>query len=157
RESGEVIFGFMAWTHVEFFPTGDGYYHSVLEAVAAAREEILVEKYIFRFDVTGRLLLEALAAAKARGVRVFLRVDGVGTRDEIPAIQEFCAQHRIELEVFHPLPFAFAVRSRHLLRIGTFLRRWRVMNRRSHRKLIVVDGQTAYCGGRNVDDCERES
>ena len=146
----------MAWTSVEFFPSGDGYYESVLETIAGATRSILIEKYIFRYDRTGIAFLEELAKARSRGVRVLLRVDGLGSREEIPSLKNFCARNRIEFEVFHPLPFAGALRDRQLALFDTFLRRLRALNRRSHRKLVLVDGKVAYAGGRNIDDVESE-
>jgi cardiolipin synthase A/B len=117
---------------------------------------VLIEKYIFRFDRTGHAVLRALSEARARGVRVLLRVDGVGTRDEVPALADYCASHGIEFEVFHPLPFARILRRRGLVRLDSFLARWRALNRRSHRKLVLVDDETGFSGGRNVDDVESE-
>ncbi len=147
----------MAWTRVDFLETGEKYYRAVLREIAGAQRSVLVEKYIFRCDRTGREILEALCAAQARGVRVYVRVDGVGSRDELDALSSFCGKQKLELEVFHPLPFATgAYHPSGFARMDTFLMRWRMMNRRSHRKIVIVDEKLAFAGGRNVDDVENE-
>ncbi|HEY8279899.1 MAG TPA: phosphatidylserine/phosphatidylglycerophosphate/cardiolipin synthase family protein [Bdellovibrionota bacterium] len=137
----------MAWARVDFLETGDSYYKAVLASIGEARHSVLVEKYIFRNDQTGKQILSAMASARQKGARVYLRVDGVGSRDEAPALSDFCRSKNIEFEVFHPLPFAA---------FASFFRSLKLINRRTHRKLVIVDGLVAFSGGRNVDDVESE-
>jgi cardiolipin synthase len=148
----------MAWTKVDFLESGQSYYRSVLFAIGHAKHSVLIEKYIFRFDRTGRAILTALSAAQSRGVRIYIRIDGVGSRDELSAISEFCGSNKLELEVFHPLPFAIsgAYHPAGFARVDSFMMRWRMMNRRAHRKLVIIDEKIAFSGGRNVDDVENE-
>lgn len=148
----------MAWSKVDFFETGSSYYEAVLAAIASARTSVLVEKYIFRSDRTGRAILEALCQAQSRGVFVYLRVDGVGSREHVTELSEFCGAKKLELEVFHPLPLApqGAYHPAGFARQDGFLNRWRMMNRRTHRKIVIIDSKLAFLGGRNVDDVENE-
>ena len=61
------------------FFDGDEATSAMLDAVAAARREVLVETYIFTDDATGHRFLEALAAAAGRGARVAVLADAWGS------------------------------------------------------------------------------
>jgi cardiolipin synthase A/B len=148
----------MGWSRVEFLETGDEYFKSLLTEFGSARRSVLLEFYIFRMDRLGREVLGALSNCRQRGVEVFLRVDGIGSSPDLQEISEFCEKERIELEVFHPLPFE---RARQYFAVGfakadSFLTRWRLINRRTHRKLVIVDEKVAFAGGMNVDEVQVE-
>lgn len=113
-------------------------FDALVDAVDGARTEVHIETYIL--DVQGGTvaLLQALERAAQRGVQVRLAVDGVGT----PALPAPWAQRLdtagVELRVFAPLGT-----------LGLLIpSRWR----RLHRKLAVVDGELAFCGGINLLD-----
>ena len=111
---------------------------AMVEAIVAARAEVMVETYILEFRGAVIPVVEALEQAAARGVVVRVVVDGVGT-GEIPAEwQSRWAKAGVRWRVFNPA------------------RGWRVMLprhwRRMHRKLCVVDGAVAFCGGINLLD-----
>lgn len=149
----------MGWSKVEYLETGDSYYLALLEDFRRAQTSILMESYIFHLDRVGRALLEELCAAQARGVNVFLRVDGIGSSTDLAEISAFCSNEKLKLEVFHPLPFA-PVGTYHSVgfkKADSFLNRLRVMNRRSHRKLVIIDNRIGYTGGRNVKENQSEA
>ncbi len=117
---------------------GGALFDSMVKAIDAARAEVLLETYIFQFSGTVLAVAEALERAAARGVCVRVVVDGIGTGD-IPA--DWQARWRAagaKWAVFNPA------------------RGWRVLMparwRRLHRKLCVVDGRVAFCGGINLLD-----
>lgn len=148
----------MAWSKVQYLETGDAYYESLLKDFAAAQSSIFMECYIFHMDRVGRELLSALCAAKARGVKVFLRLDGIGSRPDLNEIANYCFNEKLELEVFHPLPFA-PVGTYHSIgysKADSLLNRFKFMNRRSHRKIVIVDEKIGYNGGRNVKENQAE-
>lgn len=116
---------------VELFP-------AMVEAIAAARVEVMLETYIFEFRGSVIPVAEALEQAAARGVRVRVVVDGVGTGDVPPEWRTRWAAAGVRWRVFNP-----AQGWRLLLP-----QRWR----RMHRKLCVVDGEVAFCGGINLLD-----
>jgi cardiolipin synthase A/B len=113
---------------------GKDAYASAREAIAAARHHIHIVVYIFKDDRTGRQAIEGLVAAARRGVEVRLLFDGLGS----------LATRR---SVFEPLEAAGG-RVAAFLPLNTLLR----VNLRNHRKLLVVDGTTAFTGGMNVGD-----
>ncbi len=114
-------------------------YAEMKRAITAARHHIHVEFYIIQNDVTGKALRQLLVEQAERGIEVRVLVDGMGS---IGLPSDFW----IELlraggktDVFNPVRF----------------RRFRLTRRdrvdfRNHRKIIVVDGRTAFTGGINV-------
>jgi cardiolipin synthase len=117
---------------------GDRLFPALVVAIDAARSEVLLETYILEFGRSVIPVVQALVAAAQRGVRVRVVVDGVGT-GALPAdwVQRWKAAG-VQWHVFNP-----AQGWRVLLP-----KRWR----RLHRKLCVVDGRLAFCGGINLLD-----
>lgn len=117
----------------DFFPALRG-------AIDASQTEIRLETYIFNFDDTGELVANALIRAAQRGVSVMVMVDGIGTPPLAAQWAKRFEAAGVQWHRFLPLGW-----------IGVLLPlRWR----RLHRKLCVVDGIHAFCGGINViDDC----
>jgi putative cardiolipin synthase len=116
-----------------------------VHAAQLAQRTLDVQYYIWRNDLTGTLLLEALHEAADRGVRVRLLLDdnGISGMDETLAALD--AHPDIEVRLFNP----FAVRSPKY--IG-FLTDFRRLNRRMHNKSFTADAQMTIVGGRNVGD-----
>ena len=117
---------------------GEALFPALVQAIDAARNEVLLETYIFEFAGSVLPVAQALEAAAARGVRVRVVVDGIGTGD-LP--EEWAQRWRaagLQWHVFNPA------------------KGWRVLLpkgwRRLHRKLCVVDGTLAFCGGINLLD-----
>ncbi|HEX7441380.1 MAG TPA: cardiolipin synthase ClsB [Caldimonas sp.] len=117
---------------------GGQLFPALVEAIDSARSEVLLETYIFDFSGAPLAVAEALERAAARGVVVRVVVDGVGTGDIAPEWQARWKTAGLDWRVFNP------ARGWRLL----LPRRWR----RMHRKLCVVDGAVAFCGGINLLD-----
>jgi len=123
----------------EVLPLAEGpaAFEAAREAIDGARDHIHVLTYIFRDDRTGRGVLARLIAAAQRGVEVRVLFDALGS---------YWTKGRF----FRPLLKAGG-------RVGTFLplnhglRNLRV-NLRNHRKILIVDGHTAFTGGMNIAD-----
>jgi cardiolipin synthase len=123
---------------VQLLSGGAEFFPALLGAMDSASHEIRLETYIFDFRGQGAAIAEALARAALRGVAVFVVMDGVGT-PEVPA--EWVSRwNRSGVQWHRYAPFGYAG----LLIPG----RWR----RLHRKLCVVDGSRAFCGGINILD-----
>jgi cardiolipin synthase len=117
---------------------GQAYFESLAAALEQAQSHVLLETYIFDVHGAAQLVAEALERAALRGVRVWLVVDGVGT-PRLPELWRIrFAQAGVDWRVYAPLGT-----------LGLLIpSRWR----RLHRKLCVVDGHTAFCGGINILD-----
>jgi len=112
---------------------------------AAARRSLDVQYYIWRGDVAGELLLDALLRAADRGVRVRLLLDDAGTVGLDSTLAALDAHRNIEVRLYNP----FASRRwRALNLLGDFTR----LNRRMHNKSFTADNQVTIAGGRNVAD-----
>ena len=120
------------------FKGGESFFPALVEAIEAARVEVLLETYIFEIERSVIPVAQALANAAARGVKVCVVVDGVGTGDIPAEWQRRWTGAGANWRVFNP-----AQGWRLLLP-----ERWR----RLHRKLCVVDGTVAFCGGINLLD-----
>jgi cardiolipin synthase len=116
---------------------GDEAYPTMLEAIAAARHSVGLSSYIFRDDRWGTRFIDALAAAKDRGVQVRVLVDGVGSG-------------WLRSPAYHHLVRRGITAARFLHEVAP----WRMpfLNLRSHKKILVVDGRVGFTGGCNIAD-----
>lgn len=116
----------------EFFP-------ALIAAVNASTRDVRVETFIFDFAGAGLEVAQALERAAARGVAVYLLIDGIGTPGLPPEWVQRLDRAGVQWHRFSPLGPAGLLNPV----------RWR----RLHRKLCVVDQSIAFCGGINfVDD-----
>ena len=117
---------------------GKEFFTALIAALDQARSHVQLETYIFDFFDSGAQVAEALIRAGARGVRVRVVVDGVGSGPLPQAWQQRFADAGVQWRVYSPLST-----------LGLMIpSRWR----RLHRKLCVVDGHVAFCGGINILD-----
>ncbi len=124
--------------HLRLLEGGKDYFAALMAAVDSARSHVHLETYIFDFYGAGAEVAESLIRAAQRGVRVWVVVDGVGSGALTEDWRQRLAQAGIEWRVYSPLGS-----------LGLLIpSRWR----RLHRKLCVVDGQVAFCGGINILD-----
>ena len=123
---------------IQLLQGGQAFFLALTDAIDSSAHEVRMETYIFNVEVSGAQVAAALERAAQRGVAVYLVMDGVGT-PSIP--DEWVTRFNtagVKWHIFSPLG-----------RFGLFIpSRWR----RLHRKLCVVDGTVAFCGGINVLD-----
>lgn len=110
-----------------------------------AERSLDVQYYIWRPDMTGLMLLEALHEAADRGVRVRLLLDDNNTAGIEPFLLAMHAHPNIEVRLFNP----FVIRRGRWLNFVTDFAR---VNRRMHNKSFTVDGSATIVGGRNIGD-----
>ncbi len=122
----------------------DAFAARVLLADAAERT-LDVQYYIWRNDMSGKLLLGALRRAADRGVRVRLLLDDNSTSGLDALLATIDAHPAIEVRLFNP----YGLRRWRLLSLVTDFAR---LNRRMHNKSFTADGQATILGGRNVGD-----
>src|SRR5690606_32754317 len=122
---------------------GAATYDALLAAVAEAREHVHLEYYIYLPDRTGTALRDALVERARAGVQVRLLLDAVGSGKVSRRFLQPLVDAGGEVAWFHPM------------RLRWFWKRpW--LNLRSHRKIMVVDGEIGFTGGINVTDAEDE-
>ena len=115
-------------------------YPTMLASIAAARREILFEMYWIQGDRAGLLFRDALLEKAREGVSVRVSYDAVGSIGGPSSMWDPVRAAGGEVFEFGSL--------------SALLRRFRFkkLNMRDHRKILVVDGQTAFTGGMNVGD-----
>ncbi len=117
---------------------GEQAFPAMLEAIAEAKREILLEMYWFASDEVGRQFADALIARAEAGVLVRVIYDAVGSLQSDNAMFAKMREAGCEVEQYNPIaPW------RARFRIG-------LLNNRDHRKLLVVDRQIGFTGGVNL-------
>lgn len=112
-------------------------YGQMLSAIQYAGSSVDLETYMIRDDATGRRFRQALIEAARRGVRVRLLYDWIGSMGLNGGFPRPMAEAGVEVRVYHPLVWMRP--------------RWAV-NRRDHRKILVVDHAVGFTGGLNLAD-----
>lgn len=134
----------------KIYESGDTYLEEVLGCVLAAKKTIYVESYIFEIPDPGQRLLWALEEKKRQGLSVKVLVDGVGSLRHIRDLQDWSERSWVPVQVFHPLPWH---RRWRILFLPFFILNliWhlRTLNRRNHRKMVIIDGRIAFLGSIN--------
>ena len=119
---------------IDLLRSGEGAYPSMLAAIEGATTSVALATYIMRGDAVGSRFVEALGAARDRGVQVRVLLDGIGS-GYFPAIGRRLKRRGVPTALFmhSALP-------------------WRMpfLNLRNHKKVLVVDGQVAFTGGLNI-------
>jgi cardiolipin synthase len=106
----------------------------IFDSVRKAKELVCLAFYIFRNDDTGKELAEILKEKALGGVRVYILYDHFGSLFT-PA--KFWADLRasgIQIKASRPFKWESPLRYVH----------------RDHRKLLIIDGKTAFTGGLNI-------
>jgi len=106
--------------------------------IEQAKDHIHMLFFIFRNDDTGRRIVQALKQAAKRGVKCRLLLDTVGSWSALLSISHDLKEAGIE--VYDALP------------VGFLRRRASRIDLRNHRKIVVIDGITAYTGSQNIVD-----
>ena len=116
---------------------GDEAFPAMLAAIDSAKKSISLVTYIFDNDASGKQFADALARAVHRGVAVRVLIDAAGTRYSWPPIVHRLHHGKVPVAKFLP---------------ASLFTPWRVttINLRNHRKILVVDGRTAFTGGMNI-------
>jgi len=107
------------------------------KAIAGAQHHVHLETYIFSDDEVGRGIRDLLIERHREGIEVRVIYDAVGSLTTPAAFFDSMREAGIEVREFRPLD-----------PVHTPLA-WKI-NNRDHRKIVVVDGRTAFTGGINI-------
>ncbi len=114
----------------------------------AAGRSLDIQYYIWKDDLTGRLLASELMRAAERGVRVRLLVDDADARAKHDIFRIADEHPLIEVRIFNPFYNRYGI----IAKAGEFILRGSRLNRRMHNKAWIVDNRMAILGGRNIGD-----
>ncbi len=122
---------------VSLLVDGEATFEAIFAEIDRAESYVLVQFYIFRDDGLGQRFRDRLLAAQARGVRVYLLYDEIGSNKTASSFFQSMRDAGMEVASFN------SDRSRPYRR---------QINFRNHRKIVVVDSRVAFVGGHNVGD-----
>jgi cardiolipin synthase len=116
--------------------SGTEYFDNLEQLIAGASQSLHLQAYILDPDETGRLVVHWLKKASARGVRVYVLVDGYASQALDTTFVRQLREAGIFFRFFDPL-----LKSKYFY-----------FGRRLHHKVVVADGTTALVGGINISN-----
>lgn len=119
-----------------------------LQSATQAGRSLDLMYYIWRTDISGWLLIDALVAAADRGVRIRLLLDDVNVQGFDRTFLALTQHPLIEVRLFNPT----RNRGQAVRRVAEMLLGLARFNRRMHGKMWIADGRLAIIGGRNIGD-----
>jgi putative cardiolipin synthase len=119
-----------------------------LALIDEATQSIDAQYFIFQNDEAGILMFDRLLKAADRGVRVRLLVDDIAFAAKDRNIAAIARHPNFDIKIFNPGNVRNSLFG--LTAATDFLLNFKELNRRMHNKLLVVDGQFAIVGGRNI-------
>ncbi len=125
------------YNNVEYYPLGERKWEAMLEELKKAEHFIFMEYFIVEDGLMWGKILEVLKEKAAAGVEVRVMYDGTCALSLLPyQYPKMLQEMGIQCKMFSPIrPFL----STHY-------------NYRDHRKILVIDGKTGFCGGVNLAD-----
>ncbi|MBE0509389.1 MAG: phosphatidylserine/phosphatidylglycerophosphate/cardiolipin synthase family protein [Chromatiales bacterium] len=121
---------------VELLLDGQIFFPAMLQAIAQAGHQILLEMYLFESGQLASRFIQALCHASQRGVAVHLLLDDFGARSLQQTDRRQLQQAGVVLGFYNPLHYG----------------KWRRNLFRDHRKLLIIDGKLAFIGGTGLTD-----
>lgn len=121
---------------VELLQGAENYFPALIEAIGQAQSTIYIDSYLIHDDPQTQRVLDALIAARRRGVQVYLLLDGFGAAADAHWVRKQLMPHGIQVELYRPGWRWYAPKT------------WR----RMHRKLVLIDEQIGFVGGINLID-----
>jgi cardiolipin synthase len=116
---------------------GDGIFPPMLDAINAAQKTVNFEAFILHTGEVGSWFIDALTGRAQAGVEVRVLLDGVGSGTSLKGADvERLKNAGCKFAYYHPT---------RALRIDR-------INRRTHRRVLVVDGKVGFTGGAGFGD-----
>ncbi len=128
--------GFTAGNRLTILNNGDEFYPVMLDEIARAQRSITIEAYIYWAGEIGVTFAHALAAKSGSGVIVKILLDAVGAATIGEKILKILEAGGCQLAWYNPLRWYSLSR----------------INRRTHRKSLIVDGCVGFTGGAGIAD-----
>ncbi|MFW7381611.1 MAG: cardiolipin synthase [Oligoflexus sp.] len=123
-----------SFNEIAILDDGTRAFREIFQAISQAKTFILVQYYIFRPDRLGRHFKDLLMERAKHGVQIFFIFDNLGSFGMTARYLRDLKKAGVHVARFLPFHVRFNLQ----------------INYRNHRKLVVVDGHTAFVGGMNV-------
>jgi len=135
---------------IRIFENGDDYFESLLKTISSAQKSIYIESYIFELPHPGITLLKLLEEKQKLGLDIKLMVDGVGSIKYLKELQTWSEETWIPLRIYNPLPWKHRWKFIFFpLFIINLIWHSRLLNKRDHRKMVIIDSYYAFIGSVN--------
>jgi cardiolipin synthase A/B len=121
---------------VDTLINGDQIFPAMLEAIRSARKTITFETYVYWKGDIGKQFADALAERARAGVKVHVLLDWEGTKKMEQDWIDDMGRAGVHVRKYHT-PQWF---------------KYRHLNHRTHRKLLIVDGRVGFTGGVGIAD-----
>lgn len=124
-------------TDVTYFGTGEELFSAMLAELKKAERYIFLEYFIISDGEMWRTILEILEEKAKQGIDIRLVYDDIGCLLTLPYKYNQAMESKgIKCRVFNPFRPVWSAK----------------INNRDHRKLLIIDGHTAFTGGINLAD-----
>lgn len=128
--------GYSRRNRVELIRGGKPYFERLEQLIQTSSHSVHLQFYIFENDETGDRIIQKLKSAAARGVQVYVHLDGYASAGLTNRRLTEMRTAGIQVKWFEPL-----LRSSHFY-----------IGRRLHHKIVVADGVKLLIGGLNICD-----
>lgn len=122
---------------VKLLVDGEATFDSILRGLAQAKDYILLQFYMIHDDGLGARIKDTLIERAKAGVRVFVLYDEIGSQGLTQNYLDALRESGVKVSSFKTTQGA-----------GNRFQ----LNFRNHRKIVVVDGKSAWVGGHNIGD-----
>lgn len=123
--------------HTTYYPWGKDKFEALIEELNKAEKFIFMEYFIVAEGKMWNTVLEILKKKVQEGVEVRFMYDGTCSILLLPYnYPKKLEEYGIRCKIFNPIKPALST----------------VQNNRDHRKIVVIDGKTAFTGGVNLAD-----
>jgi cardiolipin synthase len=126
----------IAGNDVRIYQNGDEIFPPMLEAIGSARDSVHFATYVYDAGEIPDRFASAFADAARRGVEVRVVLDRHGAKEIPPALVSRMKAAGCDVRWFRRAQWYD----------------WEKYNRRTHRRLFIVDGQIGFTGGVGISD-----
>jgi cardiolipin synthase len=135
----QMYAGFPVYKHTQtvYFSSGESFFIRALKEMEKAEKYIFLEFFILRQGKMLNPIIDLLERKAKAGLDIRIIYDDLGCFMSLPPnFKEFLEQKGIKVMVFKPFKAILSS----------------LQNNRDHRKIISIDGKTAFTGGMNLAD-----
>jgi cardiolipin synthase len=129
---------FVDGNKIQLLRSGAEYFPALLAAIDRSTQEIHLQSYIYKEDITGIQIGDALKNAAKRGVSVNILLDGFGSKDLSKNYIEELELAGVQVMFYRPKISPWSLKKSRL--------------RRLHQKIVVIDRRIGFVGGINIID-----
>ena len=129
-------FPYRAHNQFQLLIDGRQFYRAMLADILSAQAYILFETYLWESGEISKQFIHAFTSAADRGVQIFIILDNFGA-NKLEQEERYLLKHpQISVHTYNPIRLVKLFKNLH----------------RNHRKLLLVDGASAFVGGTGVSD-----